>query len=95
MMKYESVDAQTLEKKNYGAETLSNDVNPVDASFSGLKRAHETESLDSNKDLVIVQQPGEMAGKQLIVVVTPQDGWIEVKRKKMGKKGKIEAYSHP
>ena len=42
MMKSESVDAQTLEKKNYGAETLSNDVNPADASFSGLKHAHET-----------------------------------------------------
>ena len=42
MMKSESVDAQTLEKKNYGVETLSNDVNHVDASFSGLKRAHET-----------------------------------------------------
>ena len=55
MMKYESVDAQTLEKNNYFAETLWNDVNPSDASFSGLKRAHETESSDSDKDLVIVQ----------------------------------------
>ena len=54
-MKSELVDAQTLGKKNYGAETLSNDVNPPDASFSGLKRAHETESSDSDKDLVIVQ----------------------------------------
>ena len=65
------MDAQTLEKKNSGAETLSNDVNPVDASFSGIKRAHEAESSDSDKDLVTVQQPGEMAGKQLIVAVTP------------------------
>ena len=95
MMKSESVDAQTLEKKNYSAETLSNDVNPADASFSGLNHAHETKSSDSNKDLVTVQQPGEMAGKQLIAAVTPQDGWTEVKRKKMGKIGKIEAYFHP
>ena len=70
-------------------------MNPPDASFSGLKRVHETESSDSDKDLVIVQQPGEMAGKQLIVAVTPQDGWTEVKRKKMEKKGKIETYIHP
>ena len=42
MTKSKSVDAQTLEKKNYSAETLSNDVNPVDAYFSGLKHAHET-----------------------------------------------------
>ena len=95
MMKFESMDAQTLGKKNYGAETLSNDVNPADASFSGLKHAHETESLDSDKDLVTIQQPGKMAGKQLIVTVTPQDGWTEEKRKKMGKKGKLEAYFHP
>ena len=63
-------------------------MNPADASFSGLKRAHEIESSDSDKDLVTVQQPGEMASKQLIVAVTPQDGWTEVKRKKMGGKGK-------
>ena len=55
MMKSESVDAQSLEKKNYSAETLSNDVNPADASFSGLKSAHETKSSDSDKDLVTVQ----------------------------------------
>ena len=70
-------------------------MNHADASFSGLKCAHETESSDSDKDLVTVQQPGEMVGKQLIVVVTPQDCWTEVKRKKMGKKGKIETYFHP
>ena len=70
-------------------------MNPADASFSGLKRAHETEISDSNKDQVTVQQPGEMVGKQLIVAVTLKDGWTEVKRKKMGKKGKIETYFHP
>ena len=75
MMKFESVDAQTLEKKNYGAETLSNDVNPVDASFSGLKRAHETESSDSDKDQVTVQQPGEMAGKEIVAVTST--GWLD------------------
>ena len=95
MMKSESVDVQTPGKKNNGAETLPNEVNPADVSFSGLKSAHETESSDSDKDLVTVQQPREMAGKQLIVAVTPQDGWTEVKRKKMGKKGKIETYFHP
>ena len=41
-MKSESVDAQTLEQKNYGVETLTNVVNPMDVSLSGLKRAHET-----------------------------------------------------
>ena len=46
-------------------------MNHADTSFSGLKRAHETESSDSDKDLVIVQQPGEMEGKQLIIAVTP------------------------
>ena len=71
-----------------------NDVNSANASFSGLKHAHETKSLDFDKDQVTVQQPGEMAGKQLIVAVTSQDGWTEVKRKKMGKKGKIETYFH-
>ena len=60
----------------------------MDVSLSGLKCAHETESSDSDKDLVTIQQPGEMASKQLIVTVTLQDGWTEVKRKKMGKKGK-------
>ena len=41
-MKSKSMDAQTLEKKNYGAETQTNVVNPMDVSLSGLKRAHET-----------------------------------------------------
>ena len=68
---------------------------PLDVSLSGLKCAHETESSDSDKDLVTVQQPGEIACKQLIIAVTPQEGWTEVKRKKMGKKGKIETYFNP
>ena len=42
VMKSESVDAQTSKQKNYGAETLTNVVNPMDFSLSGLKRAHET-----------------------------------------------------
>ena len=41
VMKSKSVDAQTLGKKNYGAETLTNVVNPMDVSLCGLKRAHE------------------------------------------------------
>ena len=62
-MKSESVDAQTLRKKNYGAETLTNVVNPMDVSLSGLKRAHETKSSNSDKEQITVQQPGDMAGK--------------------------------
>ena len=52
--KTESVDAQTLGKKNYGVETLTNVVNPIDVSLSGLNCAHETESSVSDKEQVIV-----------------------------------------
>ena len=67
----------------------------MDVSLSGLKRAHETKSLDSDKEQVTIQQSGEMEGKQLIVVDSSQEEWTEVKSKKMGKKGKIETYFNP
>ena len=70
-------------------------MNLADAYFSVLKRAHETKSSYSDKDLVTIQQLGEIVGKQLIIAVTLREGWTEVKRKKMGKKGKIETYFHP
>ena len=87
-MKSELVDAQTLEQKNYGAETLTNVVNPMDVSLSGLKHAHEIENSDSDKEQVSTQQPEEVVGKQLIVAASLQEGWTEVKSKKLGKKGK-------
>ena len=67
----------------------------MDVSLSGLKHAHETKSSDSDKEQVTVQQSGEMAGKQLIVFASSQEGWTEVKSKNMGKKGKIETYFKP
>ena len=64
------MDAQILGKNNYGEETLTNVVNPMDVSLSGRKHAHETESSHSDKEQVTVQQSGKMAGKQLIVANT-------------------------
>ena len=66
-MKCQSEDEQTLEQKNYGAETLTNVVNSMDVSLSGLKHAHETKSSYSNKEQVFVKQSEEGASKQLIV----------------------------
>ena len=60
----------------------------MDVSLNGLKHAHETESSDFDKEQVIVQQSREMVGKQLIIANSSQEGWTEVKSKKMGKNGK-------
>ena len=94
-MKYESVDAQTLGQKKYGEENQTNVVIPLDASLSGLKHAHESRSLDSDKEQVFVQQSNEGAIKQLIVAVPMQGGWTEVKSKKKGKKGKLDYFLNP
>ena len=55
MKKSKSVDGQTLGQKNFGEETQTNVMIPMDASLSGLKHAHESGSSDSDKEQVSVQ----------------------------------------
>lgn len=57
MKQSDLVDAQTLGQKNPGEETKTNVLILADASFSGLKRAHESENSDSDKDQSSIQQP--------------------------------------
>jgi len=48
------VDAQTSGQKNHGEETQTNVVIPTEASLSGLKCTHESESSDSDKEQALV-----------------------------------------
>jgi len=62
---------------------------------SGVKRGHESEKSDSDKEQPPKQTPEMVNGRQLVIATTPQGRWVEVKNKKKGKKGKIEAYYKP
>ena len=92
MNKSEPVDAQTLGQKNSDEETQTNVVNPMDASLSGLKHAHQSGSSYYDKEQFSVQQSEEVTNKQLIVVAPLQGEWTGVKSKKKGKKGKLEDF---
>ena len=68
----------------------------MDTSASGQKRAHESASSESDKDIAVFQQPEVAVGNQLIVAAPKKGVWTEVKsRKKGGKKGRIEEYYNP
>jgi len=89
----------------------TNTVNPMDdykgegtqtaiviqekAIASGVKRGHESEKSDSDKEQPPKQIPEMVNGRQLVIATTSQGRWVEVKNKKKGKKGKIEAYYKP
>lgn len=92
MHKAETVEAHHLDSKNAGKETLTENMQLMATSFSGSKRAHESENSDSNKEKTTAQPPMEQASKELILVAPQQGGWTEVKSKKRGKKGKLEDY---
>jgi len=62
---------------------------------SGVKRGHESEKSESDKEQSPKQIPEMVNGRQLVIATTPQGRWVEVKNKKKGKKGKIEAYYKP
>jgi len=78
-----------------GEETQTNIVIHADAPSSGLKREHESEKSDSDKEQASSQQPEVAACRQLVVTAPPQGRWVEVKNKRKGKKGKIKAYYQP
>jgi len=65
------------------------------ALASGVKRGHESEKSDSDKEQSPIQIPEMVNGRQLVIATTSQGRWVEVKNKKKGKKGKIEAYYKP
>jgi hypothetical protein len=50
--------------------------NSMDSPISGLKRAHESTSSDSNKEQSAVQQPEEVSYIQLIVAAPKKWVWI-------------------
>ena len=63
----------------------------------GLKRLHESESSDSDKEHATVVLSGHVTDSLQLVSVCPRPstgGWTEVKKKK-GKKGKIDDYFNP
>jgi len=66
-----------------------------EASSNGFKRGHESEKSDSDKEHTSNQKPEMVNGRQVIVATTSQGRWMEVKNKRKGKKGKIEAYYQP
>jgi len=66
-----------------------------EAPISGIKRGHESEKSDSDKELPAKQKPEMVNGRQVVVATSPQGRWVEVKNKRKGKKGKIEAYFQP
>ena len=88
----ETVEACHSESKNAGKETITENIQQMDSSLTGSKRAHESENSDSDKDKMSAQPEVEQASKELIVVVPQKGGWTEVKSKKRGKKGKLEEY---
>jgi len=66
-----------------------------EAPISGVKRGHESEKSDSDKEQPSKQKPEMVNGRQVVVATTSQGRWVEVKSKRKGKKGKIEAYYQP
>ena len=89
-------EAQTIGKQTSGEDTQTISENPMDTSASGQKRAHESASSESDKDIAVFQQPEEAVCNQLIVAAPKKGDWIEVKsRKNGGKKGRIEEYYNP
>ena len=87
--------AETLGQKITSEDTQINMENSMDSSISGLKRAHESTSSNSDKEQSAIQQPEEVSYIQLIVVAPKKWVWIEVKYKKKGKKGKLEEFDNP
>jgi len=53
------------------------------------KRVHLTSSSDSEKE----GPPVEIPNLQVVMAHSPQDGWVEVKKRK-GKKLRVEASAH-
>jgi len=66
-----------------------------EAPTSGVKRGHESEKSDSDKELPIKQKPELVNGREVVIATTSHGRWVEVKNKRKGKKGKIEAYYQP
>jgi len=66
-----------------------------EAPSSGVKRGHESERSDSDKEQPSKQKPEMVNGRQVVVATITQGRWVEVKNKRKGKKGKIEAYYQP
>jgi len=66
-----------------------------EAPISGVKRGHESEKSDSDKEQPSKQKPEMVNGRQVVIATTSQGRWVEVKSKRKGKKGKIEAYYQP
>lgn len=92
----DDAEAQSTGKQTSGEDTQTILETPVDTSASGQKRAHQSASPESDKDIVVFQQPEEAVCNQLIVAAPKKGVWIEVKyRKDGGKKGRIEEYYNP
>lgn len=85
-------EKQHSDPKNPGQETLTDNMQLMDHSITGSKRAHESENSDSDKEKNSVQPPVEQMNKELIVVAPQQGGWTKVKTSKKGKKGKLEDF---
>ena len=66
-----------------------------EAPTSGVKRGHESEKSDSDKEHPSKQKPEMVNGRQVVIATSSQGRWVEVKNKRKGKKGKIEAYYQP
>jgi len=65
------------------------------APSSGVKRGHESEKSDSDKEVTAKQKPELVNGREVVIATTAHGRWVEVKNKKKGKKGKIEAFYQP
>jgi len=66
-----------------------------EAPPSGVKRGHESEKSDSDKELPVKQKPELVNGREVVIATTAHGRWVEVKNKRKGKKGKLEAYYQP
>jgi len=66
-----------------------------EAPSSGVKRGHESEKSDSDKEVPAKQKPELVNGREVVIATTSHGRWVEVKNKRKGKKGKIEAYYQP
>jgi len=62
------------------------------APTGGIKRGHESEKSDSDKEQPSKQKPEMVNGRQVVIATSSQGRWVEVKSKRKGKKGKIEDY---
>jgi len=86
--KDEGSDAELNQAPHFVVHSIDGPAHSSDAA-TAQKRVHLTSSSDSEKK----GPPVDIPNLQVVIAHSPQDGWVEVKKRK-GKKLCVEASAH-